>query len=162
MLVVFVVEQQGQAANTANINFESYDVCCAGQRLQRDHFTSACLAKVLTWTVRWGMTRINHSAAWPTAEAAMSNVKLDACYVCNVQHREMSGGGVEFPDARTRTRGTLASNAKLQYQIAPAPQHAGRSQRCAVSCTVNSSCVADLPGAMTPPRTRAEFPKRPS
>jgi hypothetical protein len=26
MLVVFVVEQQGQAANTANINFESYDV----------------------------------------------------------------------------------------------------------------------------------------
>jgi hypothetical protein len=28
VLVVFVVAQQGQAANTANINFESYDVCC--------------------------------------------------------------------------------------------------------------------------------------
>jgi hypothetical protein len=79
-----------------------------------------------------------------------------------VEHREMSGGGVEFPDARTRTRGTLASNAKLQYQIAPAPQHAGRSQRCAVSCTVNSNSIADHPGAMTLPRTRAEFPKRPS
>jgi hypothetical protein len=47
MLVVFVVEQQGQAANTANINFESYDVYCARQRLQRDYFTIACLAKIL-------------------------------------------------------------------------------------------------------------------
>lgn len=68
---------------------------------------------------------------------------------------------MKFPDARTQTRGTLASNAKLQYQIAPALQNARRCQRCAVSCTVNSKSTANHHRRDDAPANPRGIPKAP-